>query len=457
MTRPPARSDRLEHALRLLAEEARERLARHPSGHLAAGAADRLELAVAVPAAVRGVRFGELAGEVDAALDAAVAALVAHRAAFRPGAVFCLRCGGAECAHATPGGPREVFAGYGRTGLPRFLDFAQLLLERGDRRVDRLYDEPPALLAHTVLGRDLAGDLLPAYRASAADHRLHGQVAAGWWRVPGEDGRREPLALTFQIASTRPAGGRRRFGVNVLGRAPGGRPLADLLDALGELPWAAAVRWAQAEVESIERGEREVRGAGRLDGEGGEATGGGETRGGATADSEAPRSEAAGLVAGGGEDRADEVGGGEAGEAGGRKRRDARRRAARALDNRLLGVLNGLARRLEKDRRAAERKTHHARERHAQGDRPTDMALADLARAGTEAVLVDRRQDTLVVLGDRGRTHVFSAEGKHVTSVRYPPETIERRRQRDLWRPAAPEEVAALREKLAAGGAAAGG
>jgi hypothetical protein len=455
MTRPSDRSDRLEQALRLLAEEARERLARHPSGHLAAGAAERLELAVAVPAAVRGVRFGELAGEVDAALDAAVAALVAHRAAFRPGAVFCLRCGGAECAHATPGGPREVFAGYGRTGLPRFLDFAQLLLERGDRRVDRLYDEPPALLAHTVLGRDLAADLLPAYRASAADHRLHGQVAAGWWQVPGEDGRREPLALTFQIASTRPAGGRRRFGVNVLGRAPGGRPLADLLDALGELPWGATVRWAQAEIESIERGEREARDAGPRGGEvGGGAAGGGEARGGAAADTEALRSEAVGFEAGGGENRAAEAGGGEAGEGGGRRRRDARRRAARALDNRLLGVLNGLARRLEKDRRAAERKTHHARERHAQGDRPTDMALADLARAGAEAVLVDRRQDTLVVLGDRGRTHVFSAQGKHVTSVRYPPETIERRRQRDLWRPAAPEEVAALRARVAGAGSA---
>lgn len=417
MTRPPARRDRLEQALRLLAEEARERLARHPSGHLAAAAAERLELTLAVPAAARDTRFPELAREVDAALDAAVGALLAHRAAFRPGAVFCLRCGDAGCAHATPDGPREVFAGYGGTGLPRFLDFAQLLLERGDRRVDRLYGEPPALLAHTVLGRDLTAGLLPAYRASAADHRLHGQVVAGWWRVPGADGRREPLALTFQIASTRPVGGRRRFGVNVLGRAPGGLPLADLLDALGELPWAAAVRWAQAEVEAIERGE-----AGGHRDDRGDAEGGSGEEGGGAAD--------------------------------GGRRGDARPRAARALDHRLLGVLNGLARRLEKDRRAAERKTHHARERHAQRDRPTDMALADLARAGAGEVLVDRRQDTLVVLGERGRTHVFSAAGKHVTSIRYAPETIERRRQRDLWRPAAPEEVAALRERVAAAGGA---
>ena len=428
MSQPPARSDRVEQALRLLAAEARDRLARHPCGHLAGGADERLELALAVPAAVggslRGVRFDRLADEVDADLDAALAALVAHRAAFRPGAVFCLRCGGAECAHALPGGPREVFAGYGKTGLPRFLDLAQLLLERGDPRVDRLYDEPPALLAHTVLGRDLAAELLPAYRASEAGHRLHGQVIAGWWRVPGESGRRESLALTFQIASTRPAapggGGRRRFGLNVLGRAPGGRPLADLLDPLGELPWAAAVRWAQGEIEAIERGEAEA------------AQGGG--------------SDASGV-----KEKNEKA----AGEGGGSKR-EARRHAARARDARLAGVLNGLARRLEKDRRASERKTHHARERHAQRDRPTDMALADLARAGDEAVLVDRRQETLVVLGDRGRTHVFSPAGKHVTSIRYQPEAIERRRKRDLWRPAAPEEVAALRARVA-GGEAAGG
>lgn len=418
MSNSPGRTDRLEQALRLLAEEARERLARHPGAHLAGDADERLELAVAVPAAVRGVRFAELAGEVDAALDAALAALVAHRAAFRPGAVFCLRCGTAECAHAVPGGPREVFAGYGRTGLPRFLDLAQLLLERGDPRVDRLYDEPPALLAHTIRGRDLGAELLPAYRASSAGHRLHGQVAAGWWRVPGESGRREPLALTFVVASTRPAGGRRRFGLNVLGRAPAGGPLSDLLDPLGELPWAAAVRWAQGEIEAIERAEAD------------EAAGGAGTDGG--------KSE-----------------GGRAG--GGKSAREARRRAARARDERLLGVLNGLARRLEKDRRASERKTKHAREHHARGDRPTDMALADLARAGVEEVLVDRRQDTLVVLGDRGRTHVFSPAGKHVTSIRYQPDAIARRRQRDLWRPAAPEEVAALRERVAAGGDAAGG
>jgi hypothetical protein len=126
------------------------------------------------------------------------------------------------------------------------------------------------------------------------------------------------------------------------------------------------------------------------------------------------------------------------------------------LKKRITGVLDGLSRRLEKDRRAAERKTLHARDRHAQGDRPTRMALADLARAGEEDVLVDRRQDTLVVLGDKGRAHVFNADGRLVTSIRYNPESIERRRKKDQWRPASGEEIARLRGSVgAAGGAAA--
>ncbi|HEX2252658.1 MAG TPA: hypothetical protein VHQ65_05275 [Thermoanaerobaculia bacterium] len=406
---------RVEQALRLLTDEVRERVARHPSGHLAAATGEVVQLSLALPAGTRQVaergRVEELVEGVTAALATGVEALLAHRAAFRPGAVYCLRCGGAECAHARPAGPREVFAGYGKTGLPRFLDFTQLLLERGDPRVDRLYDAPPALLAHTLAGRDLTADLLDAYRGNPAGYRLHGQVAAGWYLVPGAP-RPEPLALSFQVISTRPAAGggnggpggrsggvsrgaqgraRRRYGLNVLGSGPAGEPLEHLYERLGGpgLPWTAAVREAQGELDAIERAEAEP----------------------------------------GGNSKA------------------ARRERGAAL----AAVLDDLARRLEKDRRSRDRKTRHAQERHQQGDRPTGMALADLARAAEDAVLVDRQRDTLVVLGERGRAHVFSTAGKLVTSIRYSPESIERRRRRDLWRPAAPEEIAALRERVTAG------
>ncbi|HMB54566.1 MAG TPA: hypothetical protein VKU40_14715 [Thermoanaerobaculia bacterium] len=226
-------------------------------------------------------------------------------------------------------------------------------------------------------------------------------MAAGWWRVPGPDGHQHPVAVCFQVVSTRPQGVPRRYGVNLIGRGPDGEPLENVYDRLGELPWSAALRWAQDAVESVGRTAK------------GKAKKGGKKGGGAK-------------------------GGGAKGGGG------------KHVERRLHGILDGLARRLEKKRRADDRKTGHAKQRHQQGDRPTHMALADLAKAGNDDVLVDRRQETLVVLGDKGRAHVFNPQGKLVTSIRYAPEAIERRKKKDQWRPASADEVAALKGSVEA-------
>jgi hypothetical protein len=381
--RPAPPSDRLRRALQLLAEEARERVERHPLGHLLGGRGDVLELRLALPSALRPGVLDKVAAEAAEALQEALQGLLEHRAVLRPGRVVCLRCGGADCGHAAPAAPRQVFAGYGPTGLPRFLDLGAWLLERHDPRVDLLYRQPPPLLAAVATGAELAAGLLPPYRAdTAGSFRLHGQVAAGWYAGPGAGGAPEALAVTLQLVSSRPARGPRRYGVNVLGLGPQGEPLEHLWDRIGEIPWGDAVRWAQAALDGL-----------------------------------------------------------------------ARSRAAQADDDaevaaRLDGILHGLARRLEKGRRARERKTRHARERHAGGDRPTRMALADLARAPLAEVLVDTRSAVLVVLGDRGRAHLFSPEGRLVTSIRYAPAAIERRRKSGLWRPADRSEVELLRARV---------
>ena len=79
--------------------------------------------------------------------------------------------------------------------------------------------------------------------------------------------------------------------------------------------------------------------------------------------------------------------------------------------------------------------------------------MADLARASPENLLYDTRRETLVVVGDRGRAHVFNLAGKLVTSVRYNPDVIEKRRQNGVWRRAGAEEVRKVREQVAAGAA----
>jgi hypothetical protein len=371
-------SERLRLALQLLAEEVRERIDRHPQGHLLAGRGDALELRLAVPSAARVGSLERLTLQASDALQEALQALLEHRAVLQPGRVVCLRCGGAGCEHAAPAGPRQVFAGYGPTGLPRFVDFGAWLLARKDPRVDLLYRQPPPLVAAVATGEELAADLLPPFRGNGS-FRLHGQVAAGWFTGPGAGGAPEPLAITLQVVSSRGARSGRRYGVNVLGVGPGGEPLANLWDKIGEIPWSDAVRWAQAALDGLGR---------------------------------------------------------------------ARRATEEDLAARLDGILHGLARRVEKGRRARERKTRHARERHADRERPTRMALADLARATRDDILVDTRSAGLVVLGERGRAHVFNPDGKLVTSIRYSPPAIARRRSNGLWRPAEAGEIELLRARV---------
>lgn len=379
---------RLADAVRLLAEELRRRAVRHPHGHLVGRRDEAVAVRLDVPFGGGADAAGAAVERLDVALDAALAGLLSHRAAFVPGRAYCLRCREAECEHAEAPSPRHVFTGYGPSGMPRFGDFGQWLLDRGDTRVDRLYDERAELLAHVASGAELTADLLPAFRDRRARFRLHGQVAAGWYRVRGDGGSDDPFAVTFQVVSTMAGRGRRRFALNVCGRAPGGGALTALRERLGAIPWSGSVRWAQSVLARIEQEHAGRRG---------------------------PRG-------------------------GGQK-----------LDRRVDGLLAGLARRIERGERSRGRRTRHAEERHAEGTRPTRMALTDLARAGEEQLLLDARRGTLVVVGERGRTHFFNEAGKLVTSVRYPPAAIARRRRSGRWTAAPTERVDRLRERLGRG------
>jgi hypothetical protein len=111
-----------------------------------------------------------------------------------------------------------------------------------------------------------------------------------------------------------------------------------------------------------------------------------------------------------------------------------------------------MARRLERDQRARSRRTNHAERRHESGERPTRNALDDVRDAGPGEILLDERSGTVVVLGERGRTHFFGIEGRLVSSVRYSPDAVARKRKLGLWRDAGAEEAGELRERILAGG-----
>ena len=368
------------------------------------------------------------ARSIEDAIAAAIDGLLLHRSAFRPGRVYCLRCESAECEHAVLPSPRSTFAGYGPSGVPRFVDFAQWLVERHDPRAGDLYSNGShgvaPVIAVPLTGEELTAQLLDVYRDRTAGYRLHGQVSAGFYRVADQRGHETPITATFQVVSSRPEGNRRRYSLSVLALGPGGEPPEHLFDRLGESPWGAQVRWAASVLDSIERSVAKARG-GRPPQKNRQAQQ-------ADPDGKAPEGKKRGPKAGW------------------------RKKAEAAAERRIEGLIEGLARRLEKGKRAQARRTKHAAERHDQGDRPTRMALADLAGAKDEDVLLDTQRRTFIVLGEKGRAHVFNRQGKLVTSIRYAPDAIERRRQNGRWKPLPAVEIMALRTMVEGEQAAAG-
>jgi hypothetical protein len=126
-----------------------------------------------------------------------------------------------------------------------------------------------------------------------------------------------------------------------------------------------------------------------------------------------------------------------------------RSRPTRGLQQRVDGILRGLARRLERDHRSRGRRTRHAEQRHTSGERPTRKAIDDARVASADRVKVDEARGTIVVLGERGRTHFFTTGGRLVSSVRYGKDAIARKIKQDRWRPATADEAETLREHLA--------
>lgn len=381
--KPP--EDPLAGVLRELSRLAAEEAGHHSQGHLLRSSGSRLELQLALPLTPAD-DFAAAAARLREGMRAEIAAQVSHRAAFRPGHVLDLRHPHSLGPETRPPDSRKVFVGFSATGAPLFLDFAQWLLQSKHPQLDLLYSKPPGVVTVISSAEELYVEVLPPFRQPPeVDWRLHGQVAAGFFEVARPDGGAGQLALTFQVqSSAAKSGGRRRFGLNLLGVGPGGEKLEHLMERLAKktvepAPWQGAAAWAQEALESIERGQ---------------GRGGGDPV---------------------------------------------------QLDERIAGILGGFVRRLEQDRRARGRRTGHAEERHQQGDRPTRHALQDLSRARPEDILVDARSGTFVVLGDRGRAHVFSGQGKLVTSLTTTPESIERKKKRDLWRAASPAEGAELR------------
>jgi hypothetical protein len=113
-----------------------------------------------------------------------------------------------------------------------------------------------------------------------------------------------------------------------------------------------------------------------------------------------------------------------------RKPAGERRALAEAEAEQLLADLaQGGARRA----RRANWRTEHAQERARDKSRPTGMARNDVESVRPERVFRDAQDSTTIVLGAKGRVHVFTPEGLHVTSLHLDRAALDQRMQRRRW------------------------
>jgi hypothetical protein len=371
----------------------REILRRKPGGHLIESRLPEIDLRLPLVLDGHSTSPEAFAADLAAAIEQQIDDAIEEAGAFQPGHAFCHRCEAAACEHSRPPTSRHVFLGYSPIGAPRWMEFGQYALEARHPDFDRLWEANPAFITVLMDRADLHGAMLGSFRND--DRVVLGQVVAGFFTLPPRPGEgRAVLALTLQAVASRAVGGRRRLGLNLLGAAPGGEDLAILWERQSDLPWRRAVRWAQAALVTVAR----------------------EARSGRRPRPSSPGEEPAGWWG-----------------------------AEETLERRVMGILQGLARRLEQDVRGRSRRTAHAGERHEGGERPTRKAIDDIRAAGPEAFLRDERAGTIVVLGDRGRTHFLTPAGRLVSSVRYSREAIDKKRNLGLWQPLGRIESAAAR------------
>lgn len=120
----------------------------------------------------------------------------------------------------------------------------------------------------------------------------------------------------------------------------------------------------------------------------------------------------------------------------------------------VLPLLQDLAKRLAGRAKRRGRRTEHAVQRADEGQRPTPKASSDANEADDEHILEDDSEGTIVILGPRGRVHVYTRDARHITSIMMTGSNVQKRRQEGRWRAADPgargEFRIALRRRLAA-------
>lgn len=311
---------------------------------------------------------------------------------WRNDGVFCLQCGDADCQHTQPPEPTDVFAGYLPTGKPSWVDFTHFCMDRGIEGFETLFVPRPGVIAVALSATDLAGELIESFRDGAytvAGAVVAGLIPADFEPVRAGQGR---IAVSL-VAVVRIQGGSLSIRLNQIGIDP------EILDQ------AAGNQAHRGPAERIRRLLAATR----------------------------ARLEAVAMAI------KHDVGIPDFSDAA---------LMAQRLDAAVMPVMNRLRSDLVAVFSGVEDRTKHGEHRSRSGLRPTSTAFTDAAGASDEKLFFDMAEKTVVVVGPRGRCHVFTRDARHVTSLTLEPGDLDLRVTRKRWRPLEPALVTAFRQAL---------
>ena len=294
--------------------------------------------------------------------------------AYMPGRVYCFLDDSNECHHAQPPDSRSTFAGYRPNGTPHWESFTNVCIARQDPRVDRIYGDSPEIIAIVQHADELKDGLMAGFGKASLTWDVLGQVIVGLVPVSLDvrDRDSDRVALTVQLVMTRHPKDGPRLRLNLIGLTA--QHIAEV----------AAMSNGRGPAESFRRTWRTSR----------QRVG--------TLEARLRNAEQRG-------DYIDVV----------------------ELTHSFLVRLRGD---IERVFRPLKRRTNHAQQRHEGGLRPTGHALNDAKNVGLDKVLMDTLRDTVVVLGRKGRAHIFNRDGRHVTSLILGPGELERKIERKRWK-----------------------
>ena len=309
---------------------------------------------------------------VFAQLEAHIDDAILANAAFRPGSIFCFFCERADCDHANPPDPRQVFMAYSETGLPQWVSLLDLALQREAPDLDHLARDHGPVVSIASSRDELIGERLSSFADKDRAYDIRGQLALGYYSQNGEK-----FAVTLQVIRSATRSRAVRLGLNVIGRLPDGRGAEAALIDGGAWSYLTLVQAAERSLARVNQDLKRLPVKQRLD------------------------------------------------------------RAGAAAADLMRDMVHGFGR---KQRRGSWR-TGHASQRAEEGSRPTGMARRDLEAARADRVYFDRMRKTWIIMGARGRTHVFSTKGLHITSLHLDGKSVESRVVQRRWQPADQAQV----------------